>query len=252
MRGLIFDIKEFAVHDGAGIRTTVFMKGCPLACVWCHNPEGQKSVPELMKKSGCENCGRCKIPCEHPDCAPYGVCLHACPKGLISLCGYYAEAVDIARRLIRDRDIFRSSGGGVTISGGEPLAQGGFVTELLELLGEAGINRAIETCGYADEKLFRSVIGRCDFVYCDIKLADSAEHEKYTGVRNERILSNIAVLRASGVPYKLRVPLIPGITDTEENLAAIRELTEPGEVEYLPSNKLAGAKYPMLGRKYPL
>ena len=231
---------------------TVFMKGCLLSCLWCHNPEGQRSAPEIMKKSGCVNCGLCRQSCSNPDCAPYGVCLHACPHGLLSVCGTYTDSETLAHRLVRDADIFRSSGGGVTISGGEPLMQGEFVCALLAALGKAGIHRAIETSGYSDGALFREVIGNCDFVYCDLKLALNAEHIKYTGVSNAPILANIDILRSSGVPYKMRVPLIPGITDTAENLSAIRKLTEPSEVEYLPYNTLAGAKYAMLGRKYAL
>ena len=144
------------------------------------------------------------------------------------------------------------SGGGVTVSGGEPLMQADFVCELFDLLGKKGINRAIETSGFAPSDVFRRVIARCDFVYCDLKILSPEDHLKYTGVSNEQILRNIEILRESGVPYKLRVPLIPGITDTEKNLSEIRAMTTPDEVEYLPYNNLAGAKYPMLGRTYDL
>jgi pyruvate formate lyase activating enzyme len=249
---MIFDIKEFAVHDGGGVRTTVFFKGCPLRCVWCHNPEGQNPYPELMRKAGCENCGRCRAGCDHVDCAPFGRCLRACPKGLLKVAGYKISSDELAERLSRDADLYKMSGGGVTVSGGEPLMQPDFLCELLEKLRSNGIHCAIETSGYAGEEVFRRVIGLCDFVYCDLKLADDGEHIKYTGVSNKPILRNIEILRESGVKYKLRTPLIPGITDTEENLDAISSITLPGEVEYLPYNKMAGAKYVMLGRKYTL
>lgn len=250
VRGVIFDIKEFAVHDGEGVRTTVFLKGCPLRCTWCHNPEGQSTRPELMEKSGCVRCGRCRVPCSHPECQPFGRCLHACPSGLLKVAGKVVSAAETVEKLCRDAELYELSGGGVTLSGGEPLMQHEFCLDLLSRLGKSGINRAIETCAYASEDVFRSVISECDFVYCDLKLADSEVHKRYTGASNEMILNNIEVLRRSGVPYKLRVPLIPGITDTEENLAGIKKLTSPQEVQYLPYNKLAGAKYAMLGRKF--
>ncbi|MBE6541090.1 MAG: glycyl-radical enzyme activating protein [Ruminococcaceae bacterium] len=252
MTGIIFDIKEFAIHDGGGVRTTVFLKGCPLRCVWCHNPEGQSIRPELMKKTGCTGCGKCLEGCSHPECQPYGRCLHACPRGFLSIAGREVSAAELAERLARDAELYRMSGGGVTISGGEPLMQADFCVELLTLLREKGIHTAIETCGFAPEDDFRRVTDLCDFVYCDLKIADSDTHRRYTGVPNELILKNIEYLRSSGKKYRLRTPLIPGITDTEENLTAIRNLTVGDEVEYLPYNDLAGAKYSYLGRKYSL
>ncbi len=252
MRGVIFDIKEFAVHDGGGVRTTVFLKGCPMRCLWCHNPEGQSPHPELMEKSGCVHCGRCRIPCAHADCAPYQRCLHACPKGLLRVAGEIVDAAELAKRLARDKALYDMSGGGITLSGGEVLAQPDFAADLLDRLGAYGIHRAIETAGYAPQEVFRRIAARCDFVYCDLKLVDDALHRQYTGVSNGPILNNIAWLRQSGIPYRLRTPLIPGYTDTEENLSAIRAMTSPGEVEYLAYNRLAGAKYSQLGREYPL
>lgn len=250
MKGLIFDIKEFALHDGGGIRTTVFLKGCPLRCVWCHNPEGQSPEPEIMKRAGCKHCGRCLAGCVHADCAPFGRCLHACPDGLLSVAGVYWEAGELAERLLSCADIMRSSGGGITLSGGEPLAQCDFSCELLDILGEQKINRAVETCGYSDTESFNKLLSRCDFVYFDLKLADEAEHIKYTGASNSSILCNLELLRSSGVKFRLRTPLIPSITDSERNLAALKEIAENDDYELLPYNKLAGAKYPMLGRKY--
>lgn len=250
--GTIFDIKEFAVHDGDGVRTTVFLKGCPLSCVWCHNPEGQSVKPEIMVKSGCVGCGKCKSGCEHEECSPYGRCLYACPRGLVRLAGERVSSYELAKRLGRDSELYEMSGGGVTLSGGEPLMQHEFCISLLHKLGEMGINRAIETCGYAKSEVFAAVINECDLVYCDLKLADSELHRKYTGVPNEQILENIEFLRHSGKKYRIRVPLIPNITDTEENLSRIRELTKDDEVQYLPYNNLAGAKYVQLGREYPL
>lgn len=252
MRGIIFDIKEFAVHDGGGVRTTVFLKGCPMRCLWCHNPEGQHPYPELMEASGCTHCGKCRFPCSHPDCAPFHRCLHACPKGLLRIAGETVEAQSLAEKLAQDKPLYDMSGGGVTLSGGEVLAQPEFAAELLEILGKYKIHRAIETAGYAPQTVFQAVASRCDFVYCDLKLADDTLHRQYTGVSNAPILQNIAWLRNAGIPYRLRTPLIPGYTDTEENLSAIRAMTRPGEVEYLAYNRMAGAKYRQLGRLYPL
>lgn len=250
--GIIFDIKEFAVHDGEGVRTTVFLKGCPLSCTWCHNPEGQSPYSEIMEKAGCVKCGRCRAGCSHPECQPFGRCLHACPKGLLRVAGQKTSSHALAKKLCRDSVLYEMSGGGVTLSGGEPLMQGRFCVSLLHKLGEYGINRAIETSGFASDEVFRAVLDECDYVFCDLKIADSAVHRKYTGVPNEQILKNIDTLRKSGKKYKIRVPLIPGITDTDENLAGIRALTSEDEVQYLPYNKLAGAKYAQLGREFKL
>ncbi len=252
VEGIIFDIKEFAVHDGEGVRTTVFLKGCPLSCVWCHNPEGQSPYPEIMEKAGCTHCGKCRSGCSHAECQSLGRCIHVCPNGLLRVAGTKTMSYALAEKLSRDALFYEMSGGGVTLSGGEPLMQAEFCISLLHKLGEMGINRAIETSGFASSKIFTAVVNECDYVFCDLKLADSAMHKKYTGVPNEPILDNINTLRKSGKKYKIRVPLIPGITDTEENLSGIRRLTAEDEVQYLPYNKLAGAKYAQLGRKYEL
>ena len=252
MKGIIFDIKEFAVHDGGGVRSTVFCKGCPLRCLWCHNPEGQNMQPELMRKSGCTGCGKCLILCEHPECAPFGHCLHACPDGRLRVAGKEVDAAELAQKLSVDAELYRISGGGVTVSGGEPLMQPDFVMALCDALHEKGIHCTLETCGFASAEVFAKVISHFDFVYCDLKLVYEAEHKRYTGVTNVPILSNIEHLRRSGIPYRLRTPMIPGITDTQANLAAIRAMTAPDEVEFLPYNKMAGAKYALLGREYTL
>ena len=187
MQGILFDIKEFAVHDGGGVRTTVFFKGCPMRCLWCHNPEGQSPQPELMEKSGCIHCDRCRIPCAHADCAPYHRCLHACPKGLLRVAGESWDAKKLAEKLAWDKELYDMSGGGVTLSGGEVLSQPDFAAELLDRLGACGIHRAIETAGYAPPELFQKSAVRCDFIDCDLKLADDALHRRYTGVSNAPI-----------------------------------------------------------------
>lgn len=250
--GLLFDIKEFAVHDGPGVRTTVFFKGCPLRCIWCHNPEGISPEKQLMTKaSRCRHCGRCLRPCTHPECRPFGRCLYACPDALISVCGREWSADELTARLTRDAALMRDSGGGVTFSGGEPLMQPDFLTEMLDRMRRENIHTAIETSGAAAPAVFQACARAASLVIMDIKLADPAAHKRYTGADNAVILDNAAFLQKSGVPHLFRTPLIPGITDTEENLRAIREIVSDSPWETLPYNTLAGAKYPMLGIPFP-
>lgn len=251
MDGIIFDIKEFSIHDGPGARVTVFLKGCPLRCLWCHNPEGLSAAVQLMhKKSICTGCGLCLGGCDHEVCKGFDRCAYACPNGALSIAGERVSAAELAKRLAKDADFFQLTGGGITVSGGEPLMQSEFVIALAEELG--GIHKALQTSGYADPEVYRRVIDKFDYIMQDIKLVDEEQHIKYTGVSNKKILQNIAYLKTSGKEFLFRVPMIPGITDTEENLEAIGKLTEGYPVEYLKYNDLAGAKYEMLGMKYRL
>ena len=251
MQGIIFDIKEFSIHDGPGGRTTVFVKGCPLRCRWCHNPEGLSSKIQLMKKHNlCTHCGACEKGCEHEECTPFGVCIHACPSGCLSVSGKEVDSRELADLIKKDADIFKSLNGGITVSGGEPLMQADFVCDLADNL--SGIHKAIQTSGYADMEIYKRVIDKFDFVMQDIKLADNNEHIKYTGVSNEKILKNIEWLKNSGKDFVFRVPQIPDITDTKENMDRIYELAENHRVELLPYNKLAPVKYEMLGMQYAL
>ena len=251
MTGVIFDIKEFSLHDGPGARTTVFLKGCPLRCRWCHNPEGLSKAPQILVKNNlCTQCGRCREDCEHPECQPFDRCIHACPNGLIQVSGKEMKAEELAQRIVKDKDFFEACGGGVTFSGGEPLMQSEFLLEVLPLL--EGIHKTIETSGYAPLEVFRKIIEQMDYVMMDIKLADREQHKEYTGVYNDRILENLRWLKESGKPFILRTPMIPGITDTKENLEAVEAIVDGAEWEKLEYNAFAGAKYPMLGMEYPL
>lgn len=252
MKGVIFDIKEMAVHDGPGIRTTVFLKGCPLKCIWCHNPEGLSAEPQLMYKENlCTHCGLCRIECSHQECKAFGRCLHICPENLLSVSGNKIEAKELAAELKKSAELLGSSFGGFTFSGGEPLSQPKFLSELLTELKKYHL--CIETSGYAESEIFAEIINKTDLVIMDIKLADSELHKKYTGSANEKILSNFKQLKKSGKPFIIRTPLIPKITDTEENLAAIKAIIG-GESrwELLPYNTMAGAKYKMLGMKFKM
>ena len=251
--GTVFDVREFTVHDGPGCRITFFLKGCPLRCVWCHNPEGQSFHSELMVKHAlCTGCGACRQNTACEAYRKYGRDPSACPNGLVSICGEQLTPEDVLQRVLPMKEMLLLTEGGVSFSGGEPLSQPEFLRETLDLLGANGIHRAIETCGYATDARFRElVLERCDYVMMDLKLMDSALHERYTGVPNEQILKNARALIDSGIPFEFRTPLIPGITDTAENLAAIKEFVLDAKWETLPYNALAGAKYPMLDREYP-
>ncbi len=241
MTGIVFDIKEMTVHDGDGVRVTVFLKGCPLHCTWCHNPEGLEKQPQVLyKKAKCMDCGLCKKPCTHTECQPFGRCLHICPNDCLSLCGEEYTPKRLAEKLIGYKSLFNACGGGVTFSGGEPLMQWKFLSETLKYLD--GIHTAIETSGYASEKVFQEMLSKIDFVYMDIKLFDSDLHKKYTGVNNECIKNNFKLLQKSGKPYIIRTPLIKGVTDGQENLHAIQTFIGDAPWEKLPENPLAKAK----------
>lgn len=189
-------------------------------------------------------------PCTHLECRTFGRCVHACTDGCLSIVGEEMSAEQLAWRLCGCGEILKKMGGGITISGGEPMLQAGFVCELAERLGD--FHMAIQTSGYTDLKTYQNVIDHMDYVMQDIKLADEQEHIRYTGVNNARIMENIAWLKTSKKEFVFRIPLIPGITDTERNLKAAAEIVGNFRVELLPYNPLAGAKYPMLGMKYPL
>ena len=251
MTGTIFDIKEMAVHDGPGIRTTVFFKGCPLRCKWCHNPEGLSFEPQLMYKDArCIDCKNCQKECDHEECKPFGRCIHACPENCLQIAGRTVEVNALASELKESAYILGNSFGGFTFSGGEPLAQAEFLLELIEELKDYHL--CIETSGYCDSKTFKTIIDKLDFIIMDIKLADYITHKEYTGVGNDKILQNFDILRKSGKPYIIRTPLIPGITDTKENLEKIEKIIGDSTWEKIPYNAAAGAKYKMLGMNYNL
>lgn len=250
MKGLVFAIEEMAVHDGPGLRTAVFLKGCPLRCQWCHNPEGWEMRPQRVRNpNACLHCGACETECmDH--CAGCGKCLYRCPLGLLRVSGKWWEASALAAR-IRQNELLLQEGG-VTLSGGEVLMQAEFAAELLD--GLAPLHRAIETSGYGSEAHWRMLLERLELVYFDVKIADSAKHKDYTGVGNERILANLEILKASGVPFIVRIPTIRGVNDDAENMRATAKLLAGAEkllgVEILPYNTCAGAKYPLVGREY--
>lgn len=253
----VFDIKEFAVHDGPGVRVTVFLKGCPLRCLWCHNPEGLSPKPELIKnKTKCTSCGLCErsFPCRHKECQPYGVCLKVCPQNLLRVSGKTYTVEELVARLKKYEFFFKSCGGGVTFSGGEPTMQGEFVAECAKALREIGINTAIETSAFCKSELFARIIENIDEIYVDIKEMDCEKHKLLTGVDNTVILSNISYLMDTGRTFTVRMPLIPGVNDSDGELKAAAEFLvrakDRVKVELLPYNTLTGAKYALIGKQY--
>lgn len=253
--GRIFSIEEFSTFDGPGIRMSVFFKGCPLRCQWCHNPEGQSPAFQYIRSpNGCLHCGACLEAGRRVTGMPCLVqeSISACPRNLVRLCGSETNADELVQIIQKKAWMLNASGGGVTFSGGEPLAQSEFLIQCLQKLG--GItHRAIQTTGYCSADTFASVLKHCDYVLYDLKHMDPRIHKQYTGVDNAPILVNYRTLAASGIPFITRIPLIPGVNDTAENItqtaAFMRDLGVT-EVELLPYNKAAGAKYKALDRSY--
>lgn len=252
--GTIFDIKEFAVFDGPGMRQTVFFKGCPLRCSWCHNPEGLDTAPQLMvSAASCLHCGKCAEVCRHPEgCTACGACIPVCPLHLRHIAGEKMTSEELAQRIRRDSGYYARYGGGVTFSGGEPLMQADFLIEVLRMLPE--LHRAVETSGFCAGEKFREAVENLDYVMMDIKLFDGEAHKRYTGADNRQILENARFLCEGDTPFVIRIPVIPGVNDNEENFRSTAEWIAGApalqKVQLLPYHKAAGAKYKMAGKEY--
>jgi len=270
--GLIYEIERFAIHDGPGIRTLVFMKGCPLRCLWCSSPHTQKAVPEILySERECQRCGQCAEACpigaimlspedgvtiDRERCDACGKCVEACPYGAQRLAGTRVTPEELLRQVERDSAFYRRSGGGVTIGGGEPAVQHEFVAEFLGLCKKQYIHTAIETCGCVPWEHMEKLLDNLDLVYIDIKHMDAEEHKKLTGVSNDRVLENARRI-AERRPVIVRVPIVPGLNDSDENiLATARFAAGLGDnlqsVELLPYHKLGIEMYRRLGREYSL
>jgi pyruvate formate lyase activating enzyme len=269
LSGSIFSIMRFSTHDGPGIRTTVFMKGCPLACWWCHNPENWQNLPStIYSAERCIGCGRCIAGCPSGalTAGPHGVstdplrcrqcgrCAEVCPAEARERTSWRVGVADLVRSISRDAPFFEQSGGGVTFSGGEPLSQAEFLLAALRQCGELEIHRVVETSGYAEPAALLAVARHTDLFLYDLKLVDPQKHRAHTGVDNARILANLRALSASGAAVVVRMPLIPGVNDDPESIALAGEFIAglPGRhaVDLLPFHRAAGAKYAKLGLGY--
>lgn len=268
-KGVVFDIQRFSVNDGPGIRSIVFLKGCPLSCLWCCNPESQRIEPDVMydlKK--CIGCGKCTKAChqgaigpgnlawiDRTKCIGCGECVNVCPTGALSLKGEVMSINEIIQVLRRDAHYFRQSGGGVTVSGGEPLTQWQFTTELLKACKAQGWETAIETTGLGSDEAIESVIPYVDLVLLDCKSTDPEVHKRVTGVSNERIRKNSAKIAAMANKVIMRVPTIPTVNATEEEFHRIAEFAKSlniDTVHVLPYHTLGESKYEMLGKAYEM
>lgn len=269
--GMVFDVRRFSVHDGPGIRTTVFLKGCPLSCWWCHNPESQRYATEFMlRENRCIRCGLCLPACpEHAIqrtaqdyftdlalCNQCGECVPVCPAEAREIVGKPVSVELLMEEIKRDIPFFDESGGGVTFSGGEPLMQPRFLLQMLQACQGIELHTALDTSGYADWSILDPISEFTDLFLYDLKLVDPQAHQKYCGVSNELILSNLRKLSQKGSAIYLRVPVIPGITDTGQNLDQIaglaRSLTGIKRVDILPYHQAALGKYSRLNLSYRL
>lgn len=270
-KGTVFNIQKFALNDGPGIRTTVFLKGCMLNCLWCHNPESKSPQKQLMLyKEHCFGCGKCVEVCpealhrfrengEHliqrENCTGCGACETVC-AGALKLVGQEMSIDEILEAVLKDLPFFKNSGGGLTVSGGEPFMQPEFTLNLLKAAKEKGLHTCIETCGYAKWEYIEAFIPYVDLFLWDVKESDAKRHKVYTGVSNERILRNLHRLNAAGANIILRCPIIPGLNDREEHFTAIAELAEElccvQRIDIEPYHPLGKSKSESLGEKYAL
>lgn len=270
IKGLIFNIQRFCVHDGPGIRTTVFFKGCPLLCPWCHNPESKRNCPEIaFYAARCVGCGVCVQACEQgchrldPDghrfdrksCTRCGACVRVCPVALFVV-GKEMTVSEVFEEVLRDRPFYENSGGGLTLSGGEPIAQYPFALALMKEAKVNGLNTCLETCGFGPAARFEEIALYTDLFLYDLKETDAALHTRFTGVGTDVILYNLRLLDNLGKQIILRVPVIPGFNDRPDHFKGVAEtansLKNLREIQVMPYHPLGREKAKSLGKKYPL
>jgi glycyl-radical enzyme activating protein len=270
-KAIIFDIQRASLHDGPGIRTAVFFKGCPLDCLWCHNPESQTDSPQLFYfDETCVQCGLCRQTCgnkahevikgthtiDYNSCERCGRCVEACNSRALKIVGKEMSVAEVMAEVVPDIDFYKRSNGGVTLSGGEPLTQFEFASELLKSCKEFGINTCVDTSGFAASSSFKQLFPYIDMLHFDYKITGSALHKKYTGVTDELILANLELAYHSGTPVILRCPIIPGINDTELHFKAIKRLDEKYPdlkgIELLPYHAMGNSKQTSIGAENPV
>jgi pyruvate formate lyase activating enzyme len=273
LTGTIFDIQRFSIHDGPGIRTTIFLKGCALRCFWCHNPEGISPKPQIQfYPARCIGCGECVAVCpqgahqlydgrrvyDRSVCATCGACVERCDAEGLLLAGREITVEEALAEALRDRTFYETSGGGVTLSGGDPVMQPAFSRALLAACKEAGLHTAVETCAHTTWDVLSGFVPATDLFMVDLKQMDPERHRAATGASNERILENARRLAATGKPIVFRVPVVPGVNDAPAEVAAIARFVaelaagqdDAIRLELLPFHRLAADKYRSLGLEY--
>lgn len=269
-KGVVFNIQRYSINDGPGIRTCVFLKGCPLNCRWCHNPESKSPKPELSYSAAkCIGCGKCAAVCpngchtfadgihaiDRTSCIACGKCVNAC-IGALDLFGKMMTVDEVIAEAIKDKPFYAESGGGITFTGGEPFAQPKFLLALLKEAKKQGLHVCIETSGYVQHEILADAMNYVDVFLFDYKETDAERHAEYTGVRNEKILENLCYLAENGKEIVLRCPIIPGYNDRDEHFSAIASLADKYEgithVDIEPYHPLGKTKAAQIGKEYPL
>ena len=270
-KGIIFDIKRYAIHDGPGIRTTAFFKGCPLRCLWCCNPESYKSAPEIVYTDRlCIHCGSCQMVCPNnalkisknkleiirEKCNGCGTCAIECPANALELSGKPYSVKELLAEVEKDSTFYQTSEGGVTVSGGECTMQSGFLLSFLKKCKENYFHVTLDTCGFVEWEIFKKIIKYVDLVLFDIKIMDEEKHIKYTGKSNKLILENLHQLSRIGTPVIIRIPLIPGFNDSKKEIRAIADMVSKlkniTEINILPYHRLGESKHTRLGKDYKM